>query len=97
MISGLGSAMTACAPVIWAHTQSDLALQTALLTVCSYAPHVIRSVFAGVLSDRWNKKPFAAFYPATASGPVLPTKEITSALGRHTISRPPAQKPRSMQ
>lgn len=56
MISGLGSAMTAYALVIWSYTQSGLALQTALLMVCSYAPYVICSIFAGALSDRWNKK-----------------------------------------
>ncbi len=56
LISGLGSAMTAYALVIWSYTQSGLALQTALLMVCSYAPYVLCSVFAGALSDRWNKK-----------------------------------------
>ena len=56
MISGLGSAMTAYALVIWSYTQEGSALRTALLMVCSYAPYVICSVFAGALSDRWNKK-----------------------------------------
>ena len=56
MISGLGSAMTAYALVIWSYTQEGSALQTALLMVCSYAPYVICSVFAGALSDHWNKK-----------------------------------------
>lgn len=54
MISGLGSAMTSYALVIWSYTQSGLALQTALLMVCSYAPYVICSLFAGALSDRWS-------------------------------------------
>lgn len=56
MISGLGSAMTSYALVIWSYTQEGSALQTALLMVCSYAPYVICSIFAGALSDRWNKK-----------------------------------------
>lgn len=56
MISGLGSAMTSYALVIWSYTQSGLALQTALLMVCSYAPYVLCSIFAGALSDRWDKK-----------------------------------------
>lgn len=56
MISGLGSAMTAYALVIWSYTQEGSALQTALLMVCSYTPYVICSIFAGALSDRWNKK-----------------------------------------
>ena len=55
-ISGLGSAMTSYALVIWSYTQSGSALQTALLMVCSYAPYVICSIFAGALSDRWDKK-----------------------------------------
>ena len=56
MISGLGSAMTAYALVIWSYTQSGSALRTALLMVSSYAPYVLCSIFAGALSDRWNKK-----------------------------------------
>lgn len=56
LISGLGSAMTAYALVIWSYTQEGSALRTALLMVCSYAPYVILSVFAGAFSDRWDKK-----------------------------------------
>lgn len=56
MISGLGSAMTSYALVIWSYTQEGSALRTALLMVCSYAPYVICSVFAGALSDRWDRK-----------------------------------------
>lgn len=56
MISGLGSAMTGYALVIWSYTQRGSALATALLMVCSYAPYVICSIFAGALSDRWDKK-----------------------------------------
>ena len=56
LVSGLGSAMTAYALVIWSYTQEGSALRTALLMVCSYAPYVICSIFAGALSDRWDKK-----------------------------------------
>lgn len=56
MISGLGSAMTGYALVIWSYTQQGSALMTALLMVCSYAPYVVCSIFAGALSDRWDKK-----------------------------------------
>jgi len=56
MVSGLGSAMTSYALVIWSYTQQGSALATALLMVCSYTPYVICSVFAGALSDRWDKK-----------------------------------------
>ena len=47
MISGLGSAMTAYALVIWSYTQEGSALRTAMLMVCSYAPYVVCSIFAG--------------------------------------------------
>lgn len=56
MVSGLGSAMTSYALVIWSYTQEGSALVTALLMVCSYVPYVICSVFAGAVSDRWDKK-----------------------------------------
>ena len=56
LVSGLGSAMTAYALVIWSYTQEGSALRTALLMVCSYAPYVLCSIFAGALSDRWDKK-----------------------------------------
>lgn len=54
--SSLGSAMTNFALVIWLYQESGSALTTALLTVCSYAPYVVMSIFAGVISDKWNKK-----------------------------------------
>lgn len=54
--SGLGSAMTSYALVIWSYTQKGSALLTALLMVSSYAPYVLFSIFAGALSDKWNKK-----------------------------------------
>ena len=46
-LSGLGSAMTSYALVIWFYTQKGSALMTALLMVCSYAPYVVFSIFAG--------------------------------------------------
>lgn len=55
-LSALGSAMTSFALVIWSYQQRGEALTTALLSVCSYAPYVALSVFAGSLSDRWDKR-----------------------------------------
>lgn len=55
-LSTLGSGMTGYALVLWLYLGSGSALKTALLSVCSYAPYVIMSIFAGALSDRWNKK-----------------------------------------
>lgn len=54
--SALGSAMTAFALIVWSYSQRGSALDSALLSVCSYAPYVMVSVFAGALSDRWDKK-----------------------------------------
>ncbi len=54
--SSLSSAMTNFALVIWLYQTSGSALTTSLLTVCSYAPYVTMSIFAGAISDKWNKK-----------------------------------------
>ena len=55
-LSSLGSSMTSFALIIWAYGQSGSALTTALLSVCSYTPYVLLSVFAGVAGDRLSKK-----------------------------------------
>lgn len=55
-LSALGSGMTSYALVLWLYLRTGSALQTALLSICSYAPYVVMSVFAGALSDRWDKK-----------------------------------------
>lgn len=55
-LSQLGSAMTNFALTLWLYQKTGSALQTALLAVCSYAPYVLASIFAGALSDRWDKK-----------------------------------------
>lgn len=54
--SGLGSAVTRYALVLWSYEQQGSALVTALLMVSSYAPYVLCSIFAGALSDRWDKR-----------------------------------------
>ena len=55
-LSQLGSSLTNYALIVWSYTVKGSALTTALLSVCSYAPYVIMSIFAGSLSDKWNKK-----------------------------------------
>lgn len=55
-LSQLGSAMTGFALTLWLYEKTGSALQTALLAACSYAPYVVMSIFAGALSDRWDKK-----------------------------------------
>ena len=55
-LSALGSSMTSFALVIWLYQRSGSALETAMLSICSYAPYVVMSIFAGALSDRWDKR-----------------------------------------
>lgn len=55
-LSSLGSAMTSFALIVWSYSQEGSALSTAMLSVCSYLPYVAMSIFAGALSDRWDKR-----------------------------------------
>lgn len=71
LLSALGSAMTAYALVIWSYGQEGSALQTALLMVCSYAPYVLCSMFAGALSDRWDKRRTMLVCDVVAAGCTL--------------------------
>lgn len=66
-LSALGSGLTGYALVLWLYAESGSALQTALLSVCSYAPYVLMSIFAGALSDRWNKKKTMLFCDLAAA------------------------------
>lgn len=54
--SALGSAMTSYALVLWLYGESGSALYTAMLTITSYTPYVLLSIFAGALCDRFDKK-----------------------------------------
>lgn len=56
LLSTLGSSMTSFALIVWAYQQEGSALSSALLAVCSYAPYVLMSIFAGALIDRWDRK-----------------------------------------
>lgn len=55
-VSQLGSSITAFALTLWLYEKTGSSLSTAALTICSYAPYVIMSIFAGALTDRFNKK-----------------------------------------
>ncbi len=55
-LSQLGSGITAFALTLWLYENTGSALSTAALTICSYAPYVVMSIFAGALTDRFNKK-----------------------------------------
>lgn len=55
-LSQLGSAMTSFALTLWLYEKTGSALSTATLTICTYAPYVIMSIFAGAISDKYDKK-----------------------------------------
>lgn len=55
-MSQLGSSITAFALTLWLYEETGSSLSTAALTICSYAPYVLMSIFAGALTDRFDKK-----------------------------------------
>lgn len=55
-ISQLGSSITTFALTLWLYEKTGSSLSTAALTICSYAPYVLMSIFAGALTDRFDKR-----------------------------------------
>ena len=55
-VSQLGSSITGFALTLWLYEKTGSSLSTAALTICSYAPYVLMSIFAGALTDRFDKK-----------------------------------------
>lgn len=55
-ISQLGSSITGFALTLWLYEKTGSSLSTVALTICSYVPYVFMSIFAGALTDRFNKK-----------------------------------------
>ena len=55
-LSHLGSSITSFALTLWLYEKTGSALGTAALTICTYAPYVILSIFAGAITDRFDKK-----------------------------------------
>ena len=55
-LSQLGSSVTGFALTLWLYEETGSALSTAALTICTYAPYVLMSIFAGAISDRYDKK-----------------------------------------
>ena len=55
-LSQLGSAVTAFALTLWLYEKTGSALSTAALRICTYAPYVLMSIFAGAVSDKFDKK-----------------------------------------
>ncbi len=55
-LSQLGSSITAFALTLWLYEKTGSALSTAALTICTYLPYVAMSIFAGAVSDHFDKK-----------------------------------------
>ncbi|MCM1267632.1 MAG: MFS transporter [Bacteroidales bacterium] len=55
-LSWLGSSITGFALTLWLYEKTGSSLSTAVLTICTYAPYVLMSIFAGALTDRFDKK-----------------------------------------
>ena len=55
-LSQLGSAITSFALTLWIYEKTGSALSTAGLRICTYAPYVLMSIFAGAITDRFDKK-----------------------------------------
>ena len=72
-LSGLGTAVTGYALVLWSYEQHGSALETALLMVSSYAPYVLCSIFAGAISDRWDKRRIMLVCDAAAAATTVCT------------------------
>lgn len=66
-LSQLGSSMTAYALTLWLYEKTGSSLSAAALTICSYAPYVLMSIFAGALTDRFSKKKLMLFCDAFAA------------------------------
>ena len=54
-MSHLGSSITSFALTLWLYEKTGSALGTAALTICTYAPYVIMSIFTGAITDRFDK------------------------------------------
>ncbi len=50
-LSQLGSAMTEFALTLWIYEKTGSALSTAALSICTYAPYIIMSIFAGAITE----------------------------------------------
>lgn len=55
-VSGLGTAMTNFALIIWIYGQTENASSTTLLTICSFLPTILFRFIAGTIADCWDKK-----------------------------------------
>lgn len=55
-ISQLGTAMTSFALILWAYQKNGTVMTISMLSIFTYLPYVLVSIFAGTFIDKWNKK-----------------------------------------
>ena len=55
-VSGLGTAMTNYALIVWVYGQKGNASSLTLLTICSFLPTIFFRFMAGAMADRWDQK-----------------------------------------
>lgn len=55
-VSQLGSSMTGFALILWAYQKSGSAMSVSMMTLFSFLPYVIISLFSGSFADRYDKK-----------------------------------------
>lgn len=60
-VSGLGTAMTNFALIIWVYGQQGTASSITLLTICSFLPTILFRFIAGTIADKWDKKRIMLF------------------------------------
>ena len=84
MLSGAGNVATLLALPVLVYRASDSASLTALVAACEAAPYLLFGLFAGALTDRWNRKKvmIAADVASTA---LLLTIPLAHALGEVTV------------
>ncbi len=66
-LSKMGSAMTSFALIIWAYQKQGTVMSVASLSIFSYLPYVIVSVFAGAIIDKFKKKNILLLCDAVAA------------------------------
>lgn len=66
-LSQLGSSMTSFALIIWAYQKQGSVMSISLLSVFSYLPYILVSLFAGVIVDRLKKKNIMLFCDVIAA------------------------------
>lgn len=66
-LSGLGSAMTSFALVLWVYTQEESAMTVSLMSFFNYVPYIFVSLFAGSFVDTHSKKKIVLFADGLAA------------------------------